>query len=201
LEKIQLKPEDSFEINRLNHRDFAREQIEVVSREYDEDFYREPVGSERACVMGAKCIATTIRCDGKPVILREWFLPSCMEDIKKNNSWPPDISECIVCMLCNTAKFYYNTKASHFGVRADCQVPLFMHRVGVKGEYRIEDCIGSTEKKFLGFWGPVVRFNMTNLEYTLFDVPIDGDRDNVKTARGFKLTLPYPDENNTIHFG
>lgn len=202
MDKIQLKPEDCFETNRLSHKDFARDKIEVVNRSYDEDYYREPVGSERYCVMKDKCIATKIPCPGKKkMILREWFLPSYYEEIKKTQCWPSNISECILCMLTQTAKFYFKTKASHMGIKANAQIPLFMHKVGIEGEYRIEDCIGTTEKKFLGLWGPVLLVKLNNLEYKTFEIPNEREEGEIIEVRGFKLKVDYPTPENTNFFG
>lgn len=40
-----------------------------------------------------------------------------------------------------------------------------LSQTGVVGQYRLEDCIASTEKRFMGLWGPVLLLKLVNYEY------------------------------------
>jgi hypothetical protein len=198
---LQVPAEDSLAVNRIPHQNFARPKMEAVPRRYDEEFLMEPVGSQRPCVNGSACLGCKIPSEkGQKVILREYFLPSQYEICKQKACWPDDLSECILCMLNAVNMLFFNTKGDQMGIDGDSVIASFYHKVGEPTEYRIEDCISNTEKKFLGCWGPILIVNLNNYEYTVFDVPDPQVPGGIRKVRGFRLNLPYPAPETTQFF-
>lgn len=193
------QPLEQLGVNQIPHTDFNRQKIETIPRSYDVDFLREPfMDKERPCVNGNACVARTLKVKGKSITLREYYIPSQYEKCKIDRMWPDDPQECLLCMLKYINKMYFNAKADQMGIESDCNIAPFCHKVGVEGEYRLEDCICSTDKRFMGLWGPVLLFKEFVYEYKEFEM---FDSTGTKhTLRGFHLNLEYPTPDNSSFF-
>ena len=83
------KHHDTLSPEETRHKEAIRANIEVVSREYEEEFLREPLGTERPCVMGDNCQGHQlyhIKSDG--FTLREFLLPRRTKSSKERASSP-----------------------------------------------------------------------------------------------------------------
>jgi len=83
---------------------------EACSKEYIADFLREPVGNERTCCNGKKCIGVSLplfknwpdtkdvaSSDGGP-ILREFYRPDQLRTIMSSCKYPEDQNPCVLCI-------------------------------------------------------------------------------------------------------
>jgi hypothetical protein len=196
---LKVPPNEIIPMNTFSHKTFYRPVIESVPRKYDEDFLREPIGSERPCVRGNYCMGCKIPApSGTKIILREYYLPSQYKICKESRWWPDDHTECLLCFLSAITSMFFNTKGDQMGIEDDSVIASFYHLVGIPGEYRLEDCISGTENRFMGIWGPIVIPKIYNYEYKIFE--IKDPRGDIIKARGFEMRLGYPNESNTDFF-
>lgn len=76
------------------------------------------------------------------------------------------------------------------GIEGESSIAPFRHLVNVQGEYCEEHCMSNSESRFMGLWGPVLMFKLTDYNFKVFHVK---DSKGVEhEARGFELTLPFP---------
>ena len=58
---LTKRPPVNFDITRSHRLDEYSKNVETVTREYEENFMREPKGDERPCVMGQECEGLGVR--------------------------------------------------------------------------------------------------------------------------------------------
>ena len=123
-------------------------ELECVPRAYEEDYMREPVGSERHCINEESCQGLQIsNCSG--FVLREFKLPS--EEDKHETSR----QMCIFCKRYEVARLFYRYQALGKTVPECTSIASYYNLVGVDGEYCIQDCIVS-QNGFCGLTMPIV---------------------------------------------
>lgn len=93
---------------------------EACSKEYIADFLREPVGSERACCNGKKCMGVILpllknwpdsldvtSSEGGP-ILREFYRPEQLKKIMGTLKYPETLNPCVLCIDFVTTQACYS---------------------------------------------------------------------------------------------
>jgi len=163
-ELLQSDPVDSMPPCDMQKRDYHRKETEVVSRAYEEKFLREAINNERVCALGDDCEGYKIMPSSaaqEGFALREFLHPSQMEAYEKTGSWPKEPCLCLMCKRAEIAKAFYNIKADGMCVKSDVTLQDYRNIVGVKGEYRLTDCILSASHCYEGLLDPVVLHDRT----------------------------------------
>lgn len=121
-------------------------------RAYENNFLREPVGSERICARGKSCEALQLDVDS-PFILREFIYPG---------TEPSDMrSICLLCRRYEISLAFYTHETGHsHSASGQVRVSDHYNLVGVPGEYDVRDCIVS-EATGSGLPLPVVLHSRT----------------------------------------
>ena len=154
---IQREPSETFDIHQFNDRDRRRASIQTVTREYEEEFLREPVGSERPCLLGNQCegLKITMARD-KAFVLREFLLPSELKEYEATGKYKPEQRLCLMCKRKEIARAWINIRADGMGMREDSVLQDYRNLVEVEGEYCLKDCIVSSRHTYGGLIDPVV---------------------------------------------
>lgn len=121
-------------------------ELHCCTREYEEQFLREPVGSERACGRDQMCEGKQLTgIDG--FVLREFLYPG--------ESPQQERSLCLLCRRHEISRMYfkYETNVDSFSLSA--RISDHYNLVNLPGEYDIRDCIVSGER-YTGLPLPVV---------------------------------------------
>ena len=182
---IQQAPRDTLSPEETRHKEAIRANIEVVSREYEEEFLREPLGTERPCVMGDNCQGHQlyhIKSDG--FTLREFLLPSENEEFKRTGKLPEDGHLCLMCKRTEVARAFINIRADGKGVKETVVLQDYRNIVGLPGEYCVEDCILSSPTCYQGLLDPIV-LHMKNA-YRL------ETRNGVRFFKQWRMKYPEP---------
>ena len=154
---IQQAPQDTLSPEDTRHKETARSTIEVVTREYEQRYLREPVGEERPCIMGDMCQGMQLpHVKDQKFVLREFLLPSEEEQSKRTRQWPKEGRLCLLCKRAEIARAFINIRADGMGVKNHMILQDYRNLVNVPGEYRLEDCILSSSTIFQGLLDPVV---------------------------------------------
>ena len=127
----------------------AEDTLECVPRAYEDDYLREPVGSERHCINDDQCQGLKIsNCTG--FVLREFLLPS-------QESKPAEGSRqmCLMCRRYEVARIFYRYQALGRPACEKTSIAGYYNLVGVDGEYNIRDCIVS-HNGYSGLKMPIV---------------------------------------------
>ena len=97
---------------------------EPCSKEYIAEFLREPVGSERLCVNGDRCLGTMIplfnhwpdtadiSSSERGPILREFFRPEQLKGVKEKCVYPNQVNPCVLCIDYLTTQTCYSFMSS-----------------------------------------------------------------------------------------
>lgn len=154
---IQLAPQDTLSPEDTRHKETARSTIEIVTRDYEQGYLREPVQDERPCIMGENCQGMQLpHIKDQKFILREFLLPSEEEEWKRTRQWPKEGRLCILCKRAEIARAFINIRADGMGVKNNMILQDYRNLVNVPGEYRLKDCILSSSTIFQGLLDPVV---------------------------------------------
>ena len=154
---IQTDPSETFDIHQFNDRERLRANIETVTREYEEEFLREPIGSERKCVLDSACEGLKIMmARDKAFILREFLLPSEKREMDASSKCRPERRLCLMCKRKEIARAWTNIRSDGKGMREDCILQDYRNLVGVKGEYNLRDCLVSSRHTYEGIVDPLV---------------------------------------------
>ena len=154
---IQQAPCDTLSPEDTRHKEQIRENIEVVTREYEEEFLREPLNNERPCVMGDNCQGHQLyHIDADGFTLREFLLPSEMAEFKRTGRLPEDGRLCLMCKRTEIARAFINVRADGQGVKETVVLQDYRNIVGIPGEYCVQDCILSSPNIYQGLLDPVV---------------------------------------------
>lgn len=161
-------PKDSMAPSGMENKEQSRRNTEVVERAYEESFLREPINNERACALAGVCEGYKIidgNMSNKGFVLREFLLPSQMQEYEASGSWPRERSLCLMCKRAEIAKAYYNIKADGMCVKSDITLQDYQNLVGIKGEYRLQDCILSCSHSYQGLLFPIVQHCRTAYKF------------------------------------
>lgn len=154
---IQREPSDTFDIHQFNDRERLRSCVQTVTREYEDEYLREPVGSERPCLLGNQCegLKITMARDRR-FILREFLLPSEQKEYEATGKFKPERRLCLMCKRKETARAFINIRADGMGMREDSILQDWRNLVDVEGEYCLKDCIISSRHTYEGLIDPIV---------------------------------------------
>tara|TARA_B110000008_G_scaffold134441_1_gene136499 strand:+ start:194 stop:1204 length:1011 start_codon:yes stop_codon:yes gene_type:complete len=154
---IQRPPIPHFDIHQMNDRERLRSNVEPVTRAYEENFLCEPVGSQRACLMGNECEGLFIHnAKDRAFILREFLKPSEHTIYQNTGKYPSEPRLCLMCKRKELARAHTNVRADGMGIREDTILSDTRNLVDVPGEYCLKDCIVSSRNVYEGILDPVV---------------------------------------------
>ena len=154
---LQRKPHSQFDIHQFNDRDRLRASIEPVSRKYEEMYLREPIGSERPCLLGNQCEGLCITNAGdRAFILREFLLPSQQKEYEATGNLPSEQYLCVMCKRKEITRAFINIRADGMGMREDSILQDYRNIVETEGEYCLSDCNVSSRNVWEGLTDPVV---------------------------------------------
>lgn len=168
-------------------REKLRASIEVVSRKYEEDRLREPIGSERPCIQGNECEG--LKCskiEDQNFILVEFLLPSEQAEYDRMGNYPQEQRMCLMCKRSHIARAFVNIRADSMGVREDAILQDYRNVVGIPGEYCLKDCIVTSKSIWEGLTDPVVLHVRTAYKYK--------EVDGVKHYEQWRMSYPSEDE-------
>lgn len=142
-----------------------RQDLEEVSKSYEESMLRPPMSTERACCEQSECegvlMAREDPCEdtSKGFVCVEFRTPRCVERGERSTT-----GMCLLCLRKQTMLRYYNSVAN----QCDTVVVSQPHRniVGKVGEYAKEVCIQSREGKFDGIVSPFVKHERHHYVYS-----------------------------------
>ena len=154
---IQRPKIEHFDIHQMNDKERLRANVEVVTREYEEKFLCEPVGSQRQCIMDTECEGLKItNAKDRAFILREFLKPSEQKEYENTGKYPTERRLCIMCRRMELARAHTSIRGCAMGVREDTILPDWRNLVDVEGEYCLKDCIVSARDCYEGILDPVV---------------------------------------------
>lgn len=193
---IQRPPLASFDIHKFNDRDRLRVNVQRVNREYEENYLREPIGSERPCLQGARCEGLHISsAKDRAFILREFLLPTEQAEYEATGKYPPERVTCVMCRRKELARAYFGIRGDNMSVELDSTLQDYCNIVNVKNEYRLEDCFVTHRRVYEGVLDPVVwhiRSAYRLKEITITDAV--GKRHLVRHYEQWRM--PYPSNNS-----
>lgn len=191
---LLLKPrEQMFDIQTCKLVDQVFPTLEVVHRQYEEGYLREPLDGERACVFGSKCEGLQIRTNTAGhggFILREFLLPSEQKEYERTGKYPAEVRMCLMCKRKEIARAFVNVRADWLSMRTDSILQDYRNVVEVEGEYCLKDCILTRRHAYEGVVLPIVMHIQTAYEMKT----INGVRHYVQWRMG------YPDTNEHFLF-
>jgi len=154
---LQTAPQDTLSPEDTRHKETSRASIEVVTRDYETGYMREPVGDERQCIMAENCQGMQLpHVKEQKFTIREFLLPSEEEEWKRTRQWPKEGRLCILCKRAEIARAFINIRADGMGVKNCMILQDYRNLVNIPGEYKLEDCILSSSHIFQGLLDPVV---------------------------------------------
>lgn len=154
---IQQDPCETLSPEDVKHNEHVRSSIQVVTRAYEEEYLREPIGKERACIMGDQCQGLHLpHVKENAFTLREFLLPTEEEEYKRTGALPQEGRLCLMCKRSEIARAFINIRADGMGVKKNVTLQDYRNIVGESGEYCIEDCILSSPAVFQGLLDPIV---------------------------------------------
>lgn len=166
----------------------------MISRKYDEDFYREPVNDELCCMNDDNCIAVQLTHVGNgevsSVILREYHTPDVLPAAYKRNK-SEGRKPCLMCTLYTINCNYEKVISGEATYPPRFTISSFGHKTDIAGEYRSQDCICNTKDRYVGLMQPVLLFSTDKYAPTMFKCKNRQGQDI--WARGFLLTIPKAD--------
>tara|TARA_B110000908_G_C10268121_1_gene466896 strand:+ start:1616 stop:2476 length:861 start_codon:yes stop_codon:yes gene_type:complete len=154
---IQQKPCDTLSPEDIKHKEHVRVSIQVVTRAYEEQYLREPVGKERLCIMGDQCQGLQLpHINDNAFVLREFLLPTEEEEYKRSGKLPSEGRLCLMCKRSEIARAFINIRADGMGVKNNVILQDYRNIVGEEGEYCLSDCLLSSPQVFQGLLDPIV---------------------------------------------
>jgi len=154
---IQRPPIKHYDIHQKSDTDRLRAAVETCSRNYENQFLREPIGSERPCLLGNNCEGLKIsNAKDRAFILREFLLPSEQKIYENSGKYPTEQRLCLMCKRLECARAFVNIRADGMGVREDTILPDYRNLIDVEGEYCLRDCIVSSRTVYEGILDPIV---------------------------------------------
>lgn len=199
LQDILLTPcQDALSLCEQPFWERERADLQCVSREYDVQFLRAPHENEFECAKGETCVARTLPVPSgeSPVTLREYYLPDQLVLCQEKRHWAEERQECVLCMLHTIQLQFTHARLECGGLSSTTHLSPLYHLTGVEGEYRLEDCLYTYQRPFLGLWAPVLAFRRSYYEFCYHTDPVTGGA----PTRGFRCTAPLPSSETTQYF-
>ncbi len=154
---LECEPNEVLSAEDVRHDKNISQNIEVVPRDYEEQYLREPLKKERKCANNSHCQGLQIPCTGdNSFILREFLLPSQQDTLKRTGKLPKMRQLCLMCRRNEICKAYINIRAEGKGCKSNVILQSYRNIVQKPGEYCIEDTIISSQNCFQGILDPVV---------------------------------------------
>jgi hypothetical protein len=154
---IQRTPLRHYDIHQKSDSERLRAAVQTCSRSYEQQFLREPIGSERPCLMGNGCEGLKINnAKDRAFIVREFLLPSEQKEYENSGKYPTEQRLCLMCKRLECARAFVNIRADGMGVREDTILPDYRNLIDVEGEYCLRDCIVSSRTVYEGILDPIV---------------------------------------------
>ena len=140
--------------------DCTHPTIEVISRAWEEKFLRAPEMHEKKCCHGNDC-------QGKIKFgfeLVEYYTPLQFAKLQESVVYPINNVECLICLRHSIARAVIESKSTNRSVHPNIHVSIYCNRVGVPGEYCLEDCLISSVNSYNGLMDPVVVNNYNKMK-------------------------------------
>jgi hypothetical protein len=154
---IQQKPCDTLSPEDIKHKEHVRTSIQVVTRAYEEQYLREPMGKERPCIMGDQCQGMHLpHVTENAFVLREFLLPTEEEEYTRTGKLPAEGRLCLMCKRSEIARAFINIRADGMGVKNNVILQDYRNIVDEEGEYCLSDCLLSSPQVFQGLLDPIV---------------------------------------------
>lgn len=154
---IQRPPLPSFDLHKFNDREKLRVNVQCVTRKYEEDFLREPIGSERPCLQGSNCEGLQISsAKDRAFILREFLLPTQQKEFEETGKHAPTRRTCLMCLRKELARAYFGIRGDNMSVTLDSTLQDYRNIVDVPGEYCLKDCFVTHRRVYEGLLDPIV---------------------------------------------
>lgn len=153
---LQKAPLDSLYVNRKSSTIDFRPVVEVVNREYENEFLREPKSNERPCVKNSECeghFITNVE-TGKGFTLREFLKPSQYKLFLETNKLPETQQMCLMCRRAAVAQLYISYRSDN--INTNSLISDFRNYAGVVGEYSLKQCLLPSSTTNVGLMDPVV---------------------------------------------
>ena len=154
---IQRPPQRHYDIHQKSDVERLRAAVQTCSRAYENQFLREPIGSERPCLLGVHCEGLKIEnAKDRAFILREFLLPNEQKEYEDSGKYPTEQRLCLMCKRLECGRAFVNIRADGMGVREDTILPDYKNLIDVEGEYCLKDCIVSSRTVYEGILDPIV---------------------------------------------
>jgi len=183
-------PRDVQSRNEMKIRDMTRRAIHANTRAHEESYMCAPQENEFPCCNGDHCVGREIPVS-KPFTLKAFLFENEHEKYISFHERPAEVEngerECILCMRKRVLMHFMLIRASGpERIDFNPRIPISRYRniVDDPNEYRLEDCIASTDGRNGVLIEPVVAFKLTD-----YDVEI---RDGILH---YQQKLAYPDTN------
>ena len=157
---LRQAPLRSLYITRDSVNKVERTKVQTVSREYEENFLREPQSNERGCPLGTACESFEMG----QFVCREFLLPSQLNEYNRTSSLPKYPQLCLLCRRSEICKMYINSRADNSPTAA--VISDIRNLVGIPGEYDIKQCLLPTPGLLL--FDPIYLIFVTRHQYDYY---------------------------------
>ena len=153
---LQCPPSEQSNIH-AKEIDQIRAVVAVMTREYEEEMLREPVGSERPCLNDEKCEGRLMASGhSEGFTLRECLLPAELKKYEATGKHKPDRNFCLMCKRNDIMRGLIDTRAKNLAVRVVSAFQDYRNLVDVPGEYCLQNCIVTCPEHYEGLTDPIV---------------------------------------------
>jgi hypothetical protein len=154
--------------------DFELEDVEPVTRAWEEEFLHEAYGKQRACAAAGEdggCWANKLLTNARasiergPLSLVEFYTPSEYKLIEASGwKWPSERRLCLLCLRVATHRLFVQRRASNTTASPGVHYAKVSNLTGITGEYNLADCFVSAPDRFEGIVDPVVIPRLTDYD-------------------------------------
>ena len=153
---------------------FQLEDVEPVTRAWEEGFLHEAYGKQRSCAAAgedngcwANKLITNARAEMErgPLSLVEFYTPSEYKLIEASGwKWPLERRMCLLCLRVATHRLFVQRRASNTTAPPNVHYAKVSNLTGIAGEYHLADCFVSAPDRFEGIVDPVVIPRLTDYD-------------------------------------